>query len=211
MVYQQAESGDIIVASEEPANGNHRGLHAAHCYQDQREDLHTHTPNEHAITAQSVDDDGVEHHQTCHEGDLAYCQGDAFGDDLTGDSHEATMRHAEAQLTVVVEVAAEDEDHDQVVDNRGIHRSTDAPMEDTDKQQIEQDVDDTSNNDCTGYHLRAAIGLGKAAYGIIDEERQQVEQEEETQIGLGIAGNGGIGANERHQQVAEQPACHGQQ
>ena len=83
-------------------------------------------------------------------------------------------------------------------------------MENTYKQQIEQDVSNTANNDGTGNHLWAAVGLGEAAYSIIDEERQHFEQEEETQPGLGIAGNRGIGTNERHQHVAEQQASHDQ-
>jgi len=114
MVYQQTETGDIIVASEESTNGNHRSLHPAHGYQNKCEYLHTYTPNEHATIAQRVDDGGVKHHQTCHEGYLAYCQGNALGYDLTRNSEEATTGHAEAQLTVVVKMRAEDDYHDQV-------------------------------------------------------------------------------------------------
>ena len=115
-----------------------------------------------------------------------------------------------AQATVLVEMAAENGYHNEVIDNCAIQRSADAPMEDTYKQQIEHDVDDTGNNDGTGNHLWVAIGLCEATYCVIYEERHQLEQKEETQVGRGIARNRSIGTNERHYHVAEQTASHDQ-
>ncbi len=209
-MYQHTETSDIIVASEEAANGDHRRLYPAHGYHDKIEYLHAHTPNEHATTAKVVDDGRVEHHKTCHEGYIANCQGNALGYYLPDDSKKALFWHTETQFTLVVEMAAEDDYHNHVAGDCGIHCSADSPMEYTYKQQIEHDVDDTGNNDGTGNYLWVAIGLCEATYCIIYEERHQLEQKEETQVGRGIARNRSVGTNKRHYHVAEQTASHDQ-